>query len=224
LKKIALLWAVLLALSVLVGACRAPAPSTVAPTTVDPQAVHTAAAATAGAILTAMVPPSETPAPPTPTNTTAPEVTQAPTPELPLFTATATSASTGQDASAFVSETIPDGSEYTSNATFVKTWEFRNSGTTTWTTDYTLVFVSGAQMGAPASIPLPYAVPPGTIVPVSLNLTAPADPGNYRGYWQLKNAAGQIFGVSVWVDINVVNATATPGETEQPTATPTSEG
>jgi hypothetical protein len=46
-------------------------------------------------------------------------------------------------------------------------------------------------------------------------MTAPADPGNYKGFWQMANAQGTAFEVAFWVDINVGG---TPGEA---TGTPT---
>jgi hypothetical protein len=107
----------------------------------------------------------------------------------------------------------------------------QNAGTTTWTTAYTLIFVSGASMSGPASVPVPSEVAPGSTVDISVGLTAPADPGSYRGYWNLKNATGQIFGLGpsanepVWVDIVVGGAaggasgTTTPGAAATATAT-----
>jgi hypothetical protein len=105
---------------------------------------------------------------------------------------------------------IPDGTAFEPGETFVKTWRIQNDGSCTWTTDYTVVFDSGDAMGGPASFPLTTSsVPPGAEVDISINLTAPEDPGSYRGDWKLRNAAGQTFGLgsqgdaTFWVDINV---------------------
>lgn len=51
----------------------------------------------------------------------------------------------------FVSETIPDDSEFNAGAGFIKSWRFKNTGTCTWNTNYKLVFKNGDQMGAPVS-------------------------------------------------------------------------
>ena len=105
--------------------------------------------------------------------------------------------------------TVPDGTNFAPGAAFTKTWRLKNIGTCTWTTSYALVFVSGSQMGAPSVVNLPTSVAPGGTVDVSANMTAPAVNGHYRGYWQLRNASGVLFGIgtyansSFWVDINV---------------------
>ncbi|HEY3310747.1 MAG TPA: NBR1-Ig-like domain-containing protein [Anaerolineales bacterium] len=112
--------------------------------------------------------------------------------------------------------TVPDGTVYTAGATFNKTWRLRNVGACTWTTDYTLVFVDGTQMGAPASTKLPTNVAPGGVVDLTIGLTAPSTDGTYRGNFQLKNASGVMFGIgsfankSFWVEIRV-GTTSTTG-------------
>ncbi|NWG05836.1 MAG: hypothetical protein HXY35_04010 [Chloroflexi bacterium] len=106
--------------------------------------------------------------------------------------------------------TVPDGTNFSAGATFAKTWRLKNIGSCTWTTGYSLVFSSGEKMGGPDSVPLPSSVAPGQTVDVTVNLTAPSTPGSYRGFWQLKNAAGALFGIGTtaakpfWVSINVL--------------------
>ncbi len=126
------------------------------------------------------------------------------------MTAQKASAATICDAAQFVSDiTVPDGTAFTTGATFTKIWRLKNVGTCTWTTSYSLVFSSGEQMGTTASVPMPKTVAPGQTVDLSVNLTAPATPGTYRGYWQLKNASGVLFGIGLtadktfWVQITV---------------------
>jgi hypothetical protein len=64
-------------------------------------------------------------------------------------------------------------------------------------------------MESAAAVALPRAVQPGETVDVAVKLVAPEDPGDYRGYWMLRNAYGGIFGVGseankpFWVDIEV---------------------
>ncbi|MDO9131359.1 MAG: NBR1-Ig-like domain-containing protein, partial [Anaerolineales bacterium] len=111
--------------------------------------------------------------------------------------------------------TVPDGATFAPGTAFTKTWRLKNIGTCTWTTSYALVFVSGSQMGAPSVVNLPSSVAPGGTVDVSVNMTAPSTNGRYRGYWQLRNASGVLFGIgtyanrSFWVDINVSTIYAT---------------
>jgi hypothetical protein len=114
----------------------------------------------------------------------------------------------GCDAALLITHvTAPDGSAYSLNAVFTKVWRLKNVGTCTWTTAYKLAFVSGAQMGGPAELSLPVSVAPNATIDLSLTLTAPSLAGSYRGYWQLKNAAGVSFGTGAaandpfWVDI-----------------------
>lgn len=183
----------------------------------DPNAILTVAAQTVEAQLTLnalLTPPAsntpamtDTPAP-TPTNTPVP-VTASPTPVC--------------DLAQFVSDvSIPDGTSFLANTPFTKTWRLRNIGTCNWTSAYQLIFDNGDLMGGPNVQPLTGIVGPGQTVDISVNLTAPGTPGNYRGYWRLRNAAGVLIpvagghqGTSFFVDIKVVPPSPTP------TATPT---
>lgn len=125
-------------------------------------------------------------------------------------TATSTE-STPCDRIEFVEDvTIPDGMAFSPGDTFTKTWRLRNSGSCTWTTEYTLVFQSGDAMGAAASAPLTNSVAPNETVDISVNMTAPNSPGKYRGDWKLRNASGVSFGLgnssaAFFVEIDVVS-------------------
>jgi hypothetical protein len=119
----------------------------------------------------------------------------------------------------FVSDvTIPDGTSFKAGDAFNKTWRLKNIGSTTWSTDYSLVFVSGEQMSAPASLKLPKSVAPGGTVDLTVSMTAPNAAGTYRGNWQLKTAGGVLFGIGAaankpfWVEIKVAGSSDT-GET-----------
>jgi uncharacterized repeat protein (TIGR01451 family) len=108
------------------------------------------------------------------------------------------------DGARFVADvTIPDGTKLQPGEEFTKTWRLRNTGTTTWTTDYRLVFNGGDQMGAPQYVNLPVAVPPSATVDISVPMTAPESGGAKRGYWRMENSAGLKFGDTIWVDIFV---------------------
>jgi len=112
--------------------------------------------------------------------------------------------------------TVPDSSVFQPGAAFVKTWRLKNTGTCTWTSEYGLAFVSGDLLGATSSKPMP-SVAPGQQVDISLDMNAPTTPGHYRGYWMLKDAQGNKFGLgtnadkSLWVDINVSSPSPTGG-------------
>ncbi len=110
---------------------------------------------------------------------------------------------------------------------FSKGWRIKNTGTCTWNSAYFLKYVRGsdpaAQMqGQPT--PIQGEVLPGKTYDLNVNLVAPQQPGQYIGWWQLFNPAGQPFGQTVYVAVAVVGpATAVPTETPEDTATPTFE-
>jgi hypothetical protein len=217
-------------LTFFLAACGFSAPGLSDEPTLAPQAIYTSAAKTAEArrlerfSLTATVAPqaliatSAGPSPtPTQTATVAPSVpvssTVGTTPESPA----------GGDRAEFVADlSIPDGTILAPNEAFQKGWQIQNTGQTTWTTDYALVFVDGALMGAPSAVPLPKEVAPGEKLEITVEMVAPPDPGPYRGYWELENANGKIFGFgmdaneSIWVDIVVESGLAAQVQTVTP--------
>jgi hypothetical protein len=153
---------------------------------------------------------SGTPAPATVTPLPALTPTQTP------FSTPPTLSPANCDKASFVWDvTVPDGTPFTPDAAFTKTWRLKNAGSCTWTTSYNLVFYSGAQMGAPTSVNFPYAVAPGQTIDLTANMVAPATEGEYRGFWILRNASGALFGIGknadspFWVEINVSGGTPT---------------
>jgi hypothetical protein len=216
LKKMQTIWILLCVAALILSACSAPSRET--PTaTQDAEAVFTAAAQTANARITEnAAQPTNTPVPPTATSAP-PTDTLAPTQPLTPTVTLAPTASAGTDNALYVADvTIPDGTTFQPGDTFKKTWQIKNAGTSTWTTAYRLAYVAGDQMGGPASVPVPNEVGPGQTVNVSVDLKAPADSGEYTGYWRMMNANGKLFDSSVYVKINVAGegtatATGTPG-------------
>lgn len=148
-------------------------------------------------------------------NVAAPVATLTPTPVTPTApTSTPTPAAGGScNQAQFISDiTIPDGTTFAPNTTFTKTWRLKNVGTCTWTTAYAVTFVSGDRMGGVDTL-LPQTVVPGQTVDVGVNLTAPNLNGSYRGYWELKDPSGALFGIGstfdkpFWVSISVAGGT-----------------
>lgn len=115
----------------------------------------------------------------TPLPTVAPTATIAPKPALMI--------SNVQDV------TYPDNTSVTVDKQFTKTWRFTNAGTTTWTPDFKIVFVSGNQMSA-ATTNIGQTVAPGQTADISLVLTAPKTPDTYTGYFMLQSPSGSRFG------------------------------
>lgn len=125
----------------------------------------------------------------------------------------------GEDRAEFISDvTIPDYTEVETGEDIVKTWRIRNSGTTTWTTDYIIEFEKGEKLGAPTQIKLPKSVRPNEFIDISIEFTVPNSAGEYSSYWILKNEDGQRVGVaeedkhlSIFMIINAVSDTGDSG-------------
>lgn len=115
--------------------------------------------------------------------------------------------------------TVPDDTQLAPGEAFTKVWRVRNSGTCTWEAGTQLIFVSGEQMGGPATVDVP-SVAPGSDTDVSVDLVAPTEPGAYRGNWQLQTQDGTRFGSVIYTRI-VVAVTPTPSKTPTATVTPT---
>ena len=117
------------------------------------------------------------------------------------------------DQAEFVTETIPDGTKFAPGATFTKSWQLVNKGSTTWSTSYALVFSSGDQLADKTIVNLPYAVAPNQVVEVAVEMKAPSTNGTYKSNWLMRNANGQDFGIGggvnpVWVQIAVTDGVA----------------
>lgn len=206
-------------LALILAACNMPGFSPTEPEPSEEEVVLTEVAQTVVAQLTqaAEAPTSETPPPDLSTETPIAEETPTITPSstaVPSTTPTSTPANWAQ----FIDDiTYPDGSEVNAGAAFTKTWRLKNIGTSTWTSGYDLIFDHGDQMGAPSAVQLTSGtVSPGATVDVSVNLTAPTDPGAYQGYFRLRSSDNIIFGIggnasnSFWVKIVVPEPTAVP--------------
>jgi hypothetical protein len=197
-----------------------------APTPADLALINTQAAETVSALITqteavkvTSPPPPET-LPPTdgsaPTLTSTPTSTATPTQIPPTATPpppTPTPTPIPCDWAQFIDDvTVEDGTVFPPNAMFTKTWRLKNIGSCSWTKDYKLVFDRGARMGGPQAIQIGKIVDPGESVNLSVDLVAPVEPGDYRGYWKLSTPGGQEFGIGVnadnsfWVEIELLNA------------------
>lgn len=109
--------------------------------------------------------------------------------------------------------TVMDNTPFTPDTFFVKTWRIKNTGSCTWTQDYSLVFVSGNAMGAKQSVALPAKVAPDQTIDISINMTSPKNAGTYRGDWILSSSNGVRFGTgsssneTLYVSIKVKDLT-----------------
>ena len=201
----------IIAIILVLSACNLPSN---APATEDPDAIQTNAALTVQALLNQSTPFNTPTLPPPPaTNTVAP-----PTLAFPSATSAASlpSATPVCDLAQFISETIPDGTNFNAGDTFTKTWRMKNAGNCTWT-GYALVFDTGEAMSGISPIAIG-TVPPGQEVDLSVNLRAPATNGTYRGYWRIRNGSGVLIpvqggyqGRSFFVEIRVGGGSGSGG-------------
>src|SRR5690606_7825003 len=71
------------------------------------------------------------------------------------------------------------------------------------------VFFGGDAMGAPSAVALSGSVAPGQYIEIPVTLKSPNSDGNFTGYWKLRNASGNLFGIgnqadtAFWVKIKV---------------------
>ncbi len=100
--------------------------------------------------------------------------------------------------------TIPDGTVLAPGESFTKTWRLKNTGTCPWDAGYSLIFLAGERMSAPASVSLTITFP-GESADVSVELVAPSKNGKYMGIFGLRNPLGQEIPIgtsnNIWVDI-----------------------
>lgn len=184
-------------ISVFITACGSKTP------TIDINAERTGFAQTANVQAT-----MTSQAQPTPTETPEPSPTFTPTQEISPTSAATTSVATtaapisGNDVGVWIANDPPDNTVFSPGEAFTVTWTLENTGTSTWTTNYYLKFSSGEQMGAEDEVFLPYDVPPGTNVKVSVDFIAPENEGEKQSNWQLVNANDQSF-YEFWVIIEV---------------------
>lgn len=188
---------ILLTLTSLLAACQ-PATPTVDPAvkiteiaaTIQAEFTQTAASlptATFTETATATVAPTETP-------TATPEATG---PTLtPMPTSRPTSTPSIADNAAWVADvTYPDLEYVHADVDIVKTWRIKNTGTTTWTTKYRLVYVDGLQgSDSTLMVYLTKDVPPETTVEISVPFRSPAGIGECTSYWRMYNGENEPFG------------------------------
>lgn len=105
--------------------------------------------------------------------------------------------------------TVPNGTEVSASAKFVKIWQLKNEGFCNWESNTRLVFIGGEKMSGVEAQEIKASVLPGGEMALSAEFTAPSQPGIYNGYWQLLSPDGQVFGTgedgrsSLWVYVVV---------------------
>jgi len=104
---------------------------------------------------------------------------------------------------AFVTDvTIDAGTAFPPGVQMDKVWQVRNKGTCAWGIGYELVWVGGEPLGAPTSVPLP-STAAGVSADLTVTFWAPPATGTYTSVWQLQSPAGEFFGPSLTLEIQV---------------------
>jgi hypothetical protein len=185
---------IIIVVVVLVG-CNLPGAQS---TPASPGEAFTQAAETVAAELT-QVSSQASPTPMVPSDTATPINTSTPAPTKTLaFTPTNTPIPC--NLASFVTDvTYPDNTHVAPGQTFAKTWRIRNIGSCSWNSSYLLIFDHGDGIGVSSGYTQQLtssAVNPGQMVDLTVNLTAPASPGTYTGYWRFRDAGGVLFGIT----------------------------
>ena len=120
-----------------------------------------------------------------------------------------------QDSAQYISDDGLDGTTYTPNTPFTKTWTVKNAGSCTWDDTYLVAYISGATMTQQPGyfiVPQGGTVAPGHTVDISIGMTAPPENGHYKSYWGLQKENGTLMpiqgganGDSFYVKIKVNN-------------------
>ena len=123
---------------------------------------------------------------------------------------------------------LSEGQEFQSGDTFQVVFTLVNTGTCTWNSGYSLVQIGGDLSPSSSSLALAGDVATGDSVQLSVDYTAPAQPGQYPSVWKMKDEDGGIFGQNdppnspIRVIIRSVssgNPQPTPNPTQQPQPT-----
>jgi Ig-like domain from next to BRCA1 gene len=184
------------------------------------------AAATQVSKFTQAVSDTFTPAPTSLVNRITPPVqTVYPAPFSPSKTALPCNRSSAGKPS--IDVTISDGTSFKPGEPFSKTWRLVNSGSCTWTREYSLVWFSGESFSSIHNQYFANEIPGGQSVDIMVDMVAPDKPGIHQTNWKLRAADGSLFGLGptgdspIWVRIEVIDS-GVVSENITPTLTPTS--
>lgn len=181
----------MVAVILLVNACSTKAP------TPDIAKVNTMIAQTVAVqqTRTEIARPTSTPTPrPTPTNTPQPpKPTVASTSAQATVTTPTTQPISGIDGGEWVASNPEDKTAGNQGQSFDVTVTLMNTGTSTWSTDYSIRYVSGDITASTETYYMPISVPAGAQVEIEVTLTPPTKTGMLRGNWAIFNSANTAF-------------------------------
>lgn len=128
---------------------------------------------------------------------------------------TSTNSTGCTNAASFIADvTVPDDTNFKQGDAIHKIWRVKNTGICAWNSQYTLVFASGDQMGAPANTPLS-ETDSSDMLDIAVDMTAPNTDGTYRADFELHDPSGVAMPIdqatTLWVAITVGTAASGPG-------------
>ncbi|MCJ7623618.1 MAG: NBR1-Ig-like domain-containing protein, partial [Anaerolineaceae bacterium] len=106
--------------------------------------------------------------------------------------------------------TISDGTQMEPGESFIKIWRLVNTGTCSWTQEYSIIWFSGEFPGYFQSQTFDEVVLPGQSVDIKIEMITPDQPGFYQSNWKIRSSNGNLFGIGprgsapFWVNIEVV--------------------
>lgn len=110
------------------------------------------------------------------------------------------------DGMTYISDTPVDYTLYDSEASFTKSWMVKNTGTTTWTSNYCLRSQSGTSLGTSNRVCVNGSVSPNNSYTFKVNMRVPAastSEKTYRQDWELLNASNKQIGDNVYAIVKV---------------------
>ena len=146
---------------------------------------------------TATLMPSSTPSP-----TISPSPTLTPSPTTPCLDARV-------QGPAEIEDQVLVGTTHT------YTWQVVNTGACSWEPPFTLVALADSEW-PDFALDRTSTVAPGETLPVTLDVTAPAEPGEVVGRWTLRTAAEDLIPVTLSLRLRVIPPTPTPTATPGP--------
>jgi hypothetical protein len=100
--------------------------------------------------------------------------------------------------------TIPDGTQVQPEERLDKRWLVENDGTCNWDRRYSLRLIAGLDMGAGPDLAL-FPARSGSQVEIQIQFVAPQDIGLHRSAWQAADPGGNLFGDTIFIEIEVSN-------------------
>jgi hypothetical protein len=91
-----------------------------------------------------------------------------------------------------ISEIYPDSSHVLPNQVFTQSWTIKNTGTTTWTNQYSFVYSAGQMSINHTRNYLTNTVLPGQTVTLSVAMESPSSNGIYKDQWAFINSSSDL--------------------------------